>query len=135
MAELGDGWYISREGNFVLGDEPEPFPWCEDAVAAAIFASKCHHHRHRGVINCGDKVVIYGTRTEAELLPLLDRIKALEYKTSSARLDHSWAIVVYCYEFQPVPPDLIEDFEAMLWEVWTEVSGSTDWLQRGIAQS
>jgi hypothetical protein len=103
----------------------------EAAKAAAEFVGRCLFHRHRGVLDCGDKVVLFGndgydsdarSRKEAELVRSgLEAmgLKAHGFGTGYPDEDGngSWAVVVENYSGQPMN---IPALEALVRQAWDQ---------------
>lgn len=101
------------------------------AKAAAEFAGECLFHRHRGVLDCGDKVILYGndgyekdqrSQEEVELIKryLADRkLEVSEFSPSDEGF--SWAIVVNNYQKKRIS---INRLERRLWECWQQACGT-----------
>lgn len=77
------------------------------ATAAAEFTSRCMFHWHRGVIDCGDKVVIFGNdgyelgnTAEREVQLIREYIETTGLHADGFGLDssgYSWAVVATNY--------------------------------------
>ena len=92
-----------------------------DADSAAAFFGNCMNHVHRGLFDCGDKIVFYGNDGYANGASVeVDFLKAklLTLGISNAVVGlasggYSWALIVYNY--QRVPYHLAT-LEQMLWD-------------------
>lgn len=101
-----------------------------DAVIAADFAGTFLMHLHRGVINCGDRFVIFGndgyknsnrSRHESELV-----MKALADHEPTFGVSHegyTWAIVLTDYT-----RELFDecDLEEVVVDAWRQVMGEAE---------
>ena len=100
------------------------------AKAAAEFAGGCLFHRHRGVHDCGDKVVLFGndgfqtdqrSQEEVELIKRYLRDRKLEVSEfSPCQEGYSWAIVVNNYQRKRIN---INSLERRLGECWQQACG------------
>jgi hypothetical protein len=100
------------------------------AKAAAEFAGECLFHRHRGVLDCGDKVILYGndgyekdqrSQEEVELIKrYLEDRKFEVSKVGQSAVGYSWAIVVNNYRRRRIS---ISRLEKRLWECWQQACG------------
>lgn len=113
-----------------LPEDTEPAArWPNEARAAADFFGSCMHHHHRGVFNCGDKIVVFGndgyrtdSRAQREVELIQDHLKKLNLASGEFATEengYSWAIVVPNYQRLPVD---IEELRQKLFEIWGEVS-------------
>ncbi|QDU29460.1 hypothetical protein ETAA8_45700 [Anatilimnocola aggregata] len=100
------------------------------AKAAAEFVGECLFHRHRGVLNYGDKVILFGndgyekdqrSQEEVELIKrhLADcKLEVSEFGQSTEGF--SWAIVVNNYQRKRISTNRLEK---RLWECWQQACG------------
>ena len=103
----------------------------EAAKAAAEFVGHCLFHRHRGVLDCGDKVVLFGNdgydsdaRSRKEVELVRSGLEAMGLKTHGFGTGYpdedgngSWAVVVENYSGQPMN---IPDLEALVRKAWDQ---------------
>lgn len=88
------------------------------AKAAAECAAECLSHVHKGVINCGDKIVVFAN---GEWPDLPERIRqflresgiAEPVEFSQDTSGESWAIVAANYRRHPIDLDKLNE---LLWE-------------------
>jgi hypothetical protein len=108
-------------------------PQCDDAIAAANYGHHLLFPRHRGVLDCGDKFVIFGNdgydsdaRARYEVDIILASLEGLDWKdvrfgkqTPGNVKDgsYSWAIVVYNYERRPVDLERWHDIVCRAWDM------------------
>ena len=95
------------------------------ATAAAEFFCQCLCHRHRGVVNCDDKVLIYGNdcyaddpRSRREVELLIQRLKQLEIFKHEFGLSsdgNTWALLIRNYRGDDIPMD---DLVTMVTDAW-----------------
>ena len=98
------------------------------AKAAAEFFGSCLMHHHRGIWDCGDKIVVFGNdgyrtdrRAQREVELVRDHLGKLGLPSDEFATDedgYSWAFVVPIYHRLPVD---IEDLREKLWEMWGKV--------------
>lgn len=87
------------------------------AQAALGFATNCLMHNHRGVINCGDKVIVYSNGSDIspesfiEYLHRLGFNEQMEIAFDKAQATY-WAIVATNYQRKPISCD---EINVMLW--------------------
>ncbi len=110
----------------------EPMSYADEAAkAAAEFVGHCLFHRHRGVLDCNDKAVLFGndgydldprSRKEVELVRSGLKAMGLEahgfgtgYSTDGGK--GSWAIVV---ENDDRTPMNIPALEALVRKAWDQ---------------
>lgn len=101
-----------------------------DAVIAADFAGTFLMHVHRGVINCGDRFVIFGndgyenssrSRHEAELV--MNGLADHEPMFGVSHEGYTWAIVLTDYT-----RELFDecDLAELGWDAWRQVMGEAE---------
>jgi hypothetical protein len=100
------------------------------ARAAAEFAGHCLCHRHRGVLDCQDRVVVYGVdgyetdERSREQVDLFRRVLVecgLEESEFSTGFEgSSWAIVVNNFRREEIDTD---ELNRRLWECWEQACG------------
>lgn len=103
----------------------------QDAIAAANFVNHLLFHRHRGVLDCGDKFVIFGNdgydsdpRARYEVAVILAAVEELGWKDfgfgkqspDDQDGSYSWAIVVYNYERKSVDLGRLHDIVYQAWD-------------------
>jgi hypothetical protein len=104
--------------------------WSKEAEVCANFVASCLFHRHRGVLDCDDKVILFGNDgyggkderayREVELLKgRLDKTGITDYSFahSTDEEHYSWAIVVPDYQRRLDR----EALQAWVWECWEKV--------------
>jgi hypothetical protein len=103
----------------------------EAAKAAADFVGRCLFDQHRGVLDCGDKVVLFGndaydsdprSRKEVELVRSgLEAMGLQAHGFGTGYPDEdgngSWAVVVENYSRQPMN---IPALDALVRQAWTK---------------
>jgi hypothetical protein len=113
----------------LLEDIAANAPGRGQAVAAAEFFQACDFHHHRGVHDCGDKIVVFGNRgyrdcpgtvREVQLIrEHLEKIGLLHNEFGITADGYSWAIVALNYQRLPVN---IDELRKKLWEIWSAVA-------------
>ena len=92
---------------------------------AADFACELHFHWHRGVINCGNRYVLFGndgfksdarSRNEAEIL--MQRLAVHKPTLGQSKDGYTWAIVLTDHSRQVFDE---HELHEMVWEAWAEV--------------
>jgi hypothetical protein len=95
------------------------------AKIAANFVREFLFHRHRGVLSCGDRFIVFGNdgyvkdqRSQQQVSYLRDRLKALDLYESGFSADdqegYSWALLINNYQGLEAEAEL----EAAVWEGW-----------------
>jgi hypothetical protein len=116
-------------GDGPLHENAEPTaPWPNQAKAAAEFFGSCMMHHHRGVFDCGDKIIVFGNdgcrtdaRVQREVEMVRDHLEKLNLPSGEFATEedgYSWAIVVPNYQGAPVD---IDELRKKLGEIWGEV--------------
>lgn len=99
------------------------------AKAAANYVNKCLFHRHRGVIDCDDKFVIFGNDgyEDSRCQEQVDLMRQVLAENGLERSEfgvndggYSWAFVVFNYEQKPID---IRTLEQQLWECRQQACG------------
>ncbi len=92
------------------------------AIVAAEFVGTFLFHRHRGVIDCGDRFIIFGNdgyvndlRSQREVESVLDKLSADSPIFGIDLEGCSWAIVVTDYSRSKFDE---EDLDGMVWDAW-----------------
>jgi hypothetical protein len=98
-------------------------------TVAANFVRDFYMHRHRGVIDCDDKYVVFGndgyfkdSRSQEQVSYVRERLKALDLREAAFGVDdedgYSWALVIDNYQRLEVTEELNE----AVWESWNRAS-------------
>jgi hypothetical protein len=92
------------------------------AIVAAEFVGAFLFHRHRGVIDCGDRLIIFGndgyendTRSQREVEIVLDSMSEDDPILGIDAEGCSWAIVFTDYSRKKFDE---EELNRMVWDAW-----------------
>src|SRR5689334_17940314 len=105
-----------------------------DAESAATFFQRCEFHHHQGIYDCGDKYVIYFTRS-ALLADLFLAYLPLEWATASELSDRGGgsAVIVYNYD-RKISPGRIQVYLAQFGDALDRKWKDDQWILKHAQQ-
>jgi 6-phosphogluconate dehydrogenase (decarboxylating) len=104
----------------------------QSANAAAEYAGQCLFHIHRGILDCGDKVILYGNdgykedpRSQKEVELVSAALKDLGHDKpifGQSQCGYTWSLMILDYNREI---KTVKHFEKILEVAWNEVRQPT----------